>query len=197
VAPENKASLVPEPTRKQQRPGPGFTVRELDQPEHRPKPIRPHLALVTGRIGSFLKLTGSYQRAHGEADTNETENANGSFVSFQISRLFAGLAETASTESKATFWTGGGRAEFSMLDGVDFSAGFTRRHRYLDGFALVSTLYLDTRTYSASDPPNLLVLCGQDRDGPPTPSSTRPCPSRTSARSPCGADTPIPNRTSP
>jgi hypothetical protein len=117
------------------------------------------LALVTGRIGSRIRLIGSYQRAHGEADTTEAENASGSFVDFfTIRRFFGGLAETASTKSNATFWTGGGRAEFAIADGVDFSAGFSRRHRYMDGFALVSSLYTQTTTFAGGDPRSLLVL---------------------------------------
>jgi hypothetical protein len=115
-------------------------------------------ALVTGRLGSRVKLIGSYQRASAEADTSESESLTGNLISFEISRFFSGLTETASTQSKATFWRGSGRAEVSIADGVDLTAGFARRHRYLDGFALVSTLYLNTVTFAGLDPPNLLVL---------------------------------------
>src|SRR6266545_4114229 len=115
-------------------------------------------ALITGRLGSRVKLIGSYQRASAEADTNESESLAGNLVSFEISRFFAGLTETASTKSKATFWRGSGRAEFSISDGIDLSAGFARRHRYLDGFALVSDLFLNTVTFAGADPKNLLVL---------------------------------------
>jgi len=115
-------------------------------------------ALVTGRLGSRVKLIGSYQRASAEADTSESEGLTGNLISFEISRFFAGLTETASTQSKATFWRGSGRAEVSIADGVDLTAGFARRHRYLDGFALVSTLYMNTVTFAGLDPPNLLVL---------------------------------------
>jgi hypothetical protein len=115
-------------------------------------------AVVTGRLGPRIKIIGSYQRAHGEADTNESEVSAGSLVSFQISRLFAGLTETASTKSKATFWTGAGRTEVSVADGIDVSAGYSRRHRYFDGFALVSSLYVNSVTFAGQDPKNLLVL---------------------------------------
>jgi len=117
-------------------------------------------ALITGRLGPRVKLIGSYQRASAEADTNESEGLTGSLVSFfEISRFFAGLTETASTRSKATFWRGSGRAELSITDGVDLSAGFSRRHRYLDGFALVSDLFLNTFPFAGTPPPtNLLVL---------------------------------------
>jgi hypothetical protein len=116
------------------------------------------LALVTGHIGSFLKLTGSYQRAHGEADTTESESVAGNFVSFEISRFFKGLSETASTKSEATFWTGSGRAEVVLTDGVDLSAGYSRRHRYMDGFALVTAIYSDTTTFAGGDPRKLIPI---------------------------------------
>jgi hypothetical protein len=115
-------------------------------------------ALITGRLGARVKLIGSYQRASAEADTHESEGLTGNLISFEISRFFAGLTETASTESKATFWRGSGRAEISISDSVDLTAGFARRHRYLDGFALVSTLYTNTVTFAGLDPPDVLVL---------------------------------------
>ncbi len=115
-------------------------------------------AVITGRLGSRVRLIGSYQRASAEADTNESESLSGNLVSFEISRFFAGLTETASTRSKATFWRGSGRAELSLTDGVDLSAGFSRRHRYMDGFALVSDLYLNAVTFAGADPKDLLVL---------------------------------------
>ncbi len=115
-------------------------------------------ALITGRLGPRLKLIGSYQRASADADTNESESLAGNLVSFEISRFFAGLTETASTRSKATFWRGSGRAELALTDSVDFSAGYSRRHRYLDGFALVSDLFLNSVGFAGADPRNLLVL---------------------------------------
>ena len=115
-------------------------------------------ALVTGRLGSRVKLIGSYQRASAEADTHESEGLTGNLISFEISRFFTGLTETASTESKATFWRGSGRAEIAISDSVDVTAGFARRHRYLDGFALVSTLYTNTVTFAGLDPPDILLL---------------------------------------
>ena len=115
-------------------------------------------AIVTGRLGSRIKIIGNYQRASAEADTNESESLAGSLVSFELSRFFAGLNETASTKSEATFWRGSGRAEVSIADGFDLSAGYSRRHRYMDGFALISDLYLNTLTFGGADPKNLQVL---------------------------------------
>ncbi|HMF08620.1 MAG TPA: hypothetical protein VKJ00_05750 [Thermoanaerobaculia bacterium] len=123
-------------------------------------------AYVTGQWDR-VRLTGSYQRASGETNTNQNEDLAGSLVSFELSRFFAGLNETASTKSQATFWTGGGRADVILTDAVDLSVGYTKRHRWLDGFALVSDLYLNTVTFAGQDPKNLMVLLeantGMDR----------------------------------
>ncbi len=114
--------------------------------------------MVTGRLGSRIKIIGNYQRASAEADTSESESLAGSLASFEISRFFAGLNETASTKSEATFWRGSGRAEVTIFDGLDLSAGYSRRHRYMDGFALISDLYLNTVTFAGADRKDLLVL---------------------------------------
>ncbi len=119
-------------------------------------------AVVTGRVGDRVRLIGSYQRASAEADTHESEDLAGSLVSFEISRFFAGLTETASTKSKATFWTGSGRAEVALTDAVDLTVGYSRRHRWLDGFALVSDLYVNSVTFAGQDPKDLLALLQAD-----------------------------------
>ena len=114
-------------------------------------------AVVTGRLGSRIKIIGNYQRAGAQADTSESENL-AAVWSFELSRLFAGLNETASTRSEATFWRGSGRAEVTIFDGRDLSACSPRRHRYMDGFALISDLYLNIVTFAGADRKDLLVL---------------------------------------
>ncbi len=113
-------------------------------------------AYVTGQLGPRVRLVGNYMRAAAEGDTAEEEDLSGNLVSFEISRFFGGLTETASARAKATDWTGGGRAEVNIADGVDFMAGYTRRHRELDGFELLSTLFLDTVTFAGQDPRSIL-----------------------------------------
>jgi hypothetical protein len=113
-------------------------------------------AFVTGQVSERFRLVGSYVRASAESDTNESEDLAGQFVSFELSRFFGGLSETASARSRAKDWTAGGRAEVNLADGIDLLAGYTRRHRDLDGFALISTLYLDTLNFAGQDPRDLL-----------------------------------------
>ena len=51
-------------------------------------------AWVTGSLFGRLKLIGSYMKADGSNETRYVEADAGNFVSFEISRFFAGLGET-------------------------------------------------------------------------------------------------------
>jgi Gram-negative porin len=115
-------------------------------------------AYVTGRFADRVKLIASYVRSKASGDTSEAEDLTGDLVSFQISRFFGGLSETASTQAEATDWRGSGRAEVRITDDLDFIAGYARDHHELDGFALVSSLYLDSVTLGGQDPRDLLKL---------------------------------------
>jgi hypothetical protein len=115
-------------------------------------------AFVTGRVGDRVRVVATYGRARADGDTSEREDLTGSLVSFAISRFFGGLSETASTRAKLTQWRGSGRVEYSLMDGMDLAAGYERRHRELDGVALVSTLFLDTTTFAGFDPRDVLEL---------------------------------------
>ena len=109
-------------------------------------------AFVSGRFGPRVRVVASYARARGSSDTDEREDLAGSFVSFEISRFFRGLSEPVASRATATQWNGSGRVEFTLADGLDLEAGYQRRHRELDGFALISSLFLDTLTFSNLDP---------------------------------------------
>ena len=115
-------------------------------------------AFVTGRFGPRVRVIASYTRARGSSDTDEKEDLTGNLVSFEISRFFHGLSEPVSSRATATQWTGSGRVEVGLVDGVELEAGYVRRHRELDGYALISTLFLDTLTFSSADPPNIARL---------------------------------------
>lgn len=104
-------------------------------------------AYVTARFGR-VRLVGSYTRAKGSSDTAEQEDLTGNLVSFEISRFFRGLTEASSVNAQATQWTGLARAEVTLTDGIDFEASWSRLHRERDGFALVSSLYADTSSFS-------------------------------------------------
>jgi len=54
-------------------------------------------AWVSGQLFSRVKLIGSYVRADANGDAQSAETDNGSFVSFQIARFFAGLDDSISS----------------------------------------------------------------------------------------------------
>jgi hypothetical protein len=119
-------------------------------------------AFVNGRLAGRVKVSAGYMRADGETETSETEDLTGNLVSFQISRFFRGLSEPVSSRARNEQWRGHGRVEVELADGVDVSAGYMQRHRELDGFALISSLFLDTLTFSGQDPRNLERLLELD-----------------------------------
>ena len=115
-------------------------------------------AFLTGRFAGRVRIAAGYLRANSETQASETEDLTGNLVSFQISRFFRGLSEPISSRARNEQWRGHGRVEFEIVDGMDISAGYTQRHRELDGFALISSLFLDTLTFSGQDPRDLQRL---------------------------------------
>lgn len=114
-------------------------------------------AFVTGRFGP-VRIVGSYSRAKGTSGTDEQEDLTGNLVSFEISRFFRGLSESGSVRAEATQWTGNVRAEVAIVDGVDLEAGWSKKHRERDGFALISSLFTDTSSFSGFGLGSLLDL---------------------------------------
>jgi hypothetical protein len=112
-------------------------------------------AYIVGRFASRVKVSAGYVRANSDTSASETEDLTGNLVSFQISRFFHGLSEPISSRARNEQWSGHGRVEFEIADGLDLSAGYRQRHRELDGFALISSLFLDTLTFSGQDPRDL------------------------------------------
>lgn len=115
-------------------------------------------AFLTGRFAGRVRIAAGYLRANSETQAAETEDLTGNLVSFQISRFFRGLSEPISSRARNEQWRGHGRVEFEIVDGMDISAGYTQRRRELDGFALISSLFLDTLTFSGQDPRDLQRL---------------------------------------
>ncbi|HMA18347.1 MAG TPA: hypothetical protein VKS03_07905 [Thermoanaerobaculia bacterium] len=112
-------------------------------------------AFLVGRFANRVKVSAGYLRANSDTSASETEDLTGNLVSFQISRFFQGLSEPISSRARNEQWRGHGRVEVEIADGFDLSAGYMERHRELDGFALISSLFLDTLTFSGQDPRDL------------------------------------------
>lgn len=109
-------------------------------------------AYLTGQFADRVKVTGNFVRFNADSSGNENEADTGSFVSFAISRFFAGLNETATSRAKNSTWRGGARAEITLADNVDVFAGFDRDHRELEGSALINTIFLQTLNFGGADP---------------------------------------------
>jgi len=112
-------------------------------------------AYVVGRFAGRVKVSAGYVRAYVDTEASETEDLTGNFVSFQISRFFQGLTEPISSRARNEQWRGHGRVEVDLADGMDINVGYTQRHRELDGFALISSLFIDTLTFTRQDPRDL------------------------------------------
>ena len=112
-------------------------------------------AFVTGRFAGRVKVSAGYVRANSDTEGSETEDLTGNLVSFQINRFFQGLTEPISSRARNEQWRGHGRVQVEVADGMDVTVGYTQRHRELDGFALISSLFTDTLTFTGQDPRDL------------------------------------------
>ena len=103
---------------------------------------------LRGFATDAIQLMAFYVRASASADSTDQENLNGSLVSFPLARFFTGLADNSSSRVQNTMWRVGGRVEWHVLDGVDVTGGFVRRHATWDGEDLVSSLFTGTTGYT-------------------------------------------------
>ena len=103
---------------------------------------------VRGFATESLQLIGLYVRSNASGDDTDNTGAAGSLVSFPLSRFFTGLTESGSSRVQNTVWRAGARVEWHVLQGVDVTGGFVRRHARWDGQDLVSSLFSGTTTFT-------------------------------------------------
>lgn len=115
-------------------------------------------ARVAGRLGERARIVGSYSQADLSTESRDEDSLAGSLVSFDIARFFTGRDETAVGTTDGKDWRGEARLETEVIDGVDFSVGYSTRHRELDGTELISTLYRNTTNFVGADPRDIAVL---------------------------------------
>ena len=115
-------------------------------------------AVVTGKLGSAVRLTGTYVRAKADGDDTVGEQLSGNLVSYEILRYFKSLAELSTASTEALSWRGSLRADIHVSKGFDVSAGYTRRSRELDGFGLLNDVYGTTTTFSGFDPKDVTTV---------------------------------------
>jgi hypothetical protein len=113
---------------------------------------------VTGQPTKRVRVVADYVRFAADSSGDLTENAEGSFVSFALSRFFGGMSDAASSRAKNTTWRGGARVEVALIEHLTAFAGYQKEHRDLEGSALIDTLYLQTLTFGGVDPRDVQVV---------------------------------------
>lgn len=113
---------------------------------------------ATLQLARRVRITGNYVRLNADANGSESESLTGSFVSFGINRFFNGLTETATDTARNKTWRGGGRAELTVIQGLDAFVAYQQDHRDLSGAALINTLYSGTTNFSGLDPRDVTTV---------------------------------------
>jgi hypothetical protein len=125
-------------------------------------------AHVSGGFGERVRLDLSYARAEWDSDTSSAEAVVGSLVSFRIARFFESLDQSISSRTESPSWRGAVRVGIDVSSRIALDLGYERRHRELEGWALISNLYMDTLNFSGADPRDISELVearnGYDRD---------------------------------
>jgi len=103
---------------------------------------------LRGFATDSIQLIGLYVKSTASGDDATNDSASGSLVSFPLARFFTGLTESASSRVQNTVWRAGARVEWHVLQGVDVTGGFVRRHATWDGQDLVSSLFSGTTTFT-------------------------------------------------
>ena len=112
-------------------------------------------AVVTGRIGSFAKITANYVQANADGDDSSSELLSGNLVSYELLKVFKTLAENTTSTMETKAWRAGARADLHIAQGFDVTAGYNHRRRTLDGWALIDSLYGGVTTLANLDPPDI------------------------------------------
>jgi hypothetical protein len=113
---------------------------------------------LTGRVTETSRFVASYARADYDGDTTMNEMLSGSLVSFQLSRFFEGLDQSVQSRTENPYWRGEARFEWDISSKVGMRVGYEARDRQLQGWALISSLYMDTMTFNGFDPKDIETL---------------------------------------
>lgn len=115
-------------------------------------------ASLRGRLSESFRLTASYVRADYDSDTTASEMLSGSLVSFQLGRFFNGLDQSISSRTESPSWRGEARFEIDLSSNARLDLGYEARDRELEGWAMISSLYLDTLNFGGADPRDISTL---------------------------------------
>lgn len=115
-------------------------------------------AYVNGGLGDRVRVSASYVRSEWDGDATTTETVSGGLASYEISRFFASLDQSIASRTTNPTWRGGARIGFDLAPGLVLDLGYETRHRELEGWALISELYLGTTNLSGADPRDVTRL---------------------------------------
>jgi hypothetical protein len=115
-------------------------------------------AHISGTIGERARLDLSYIHADAEGETFSDESGSGSLASFRIARFYQGFEESVESRTESPSWRGALRAKVELTTQLDLDVAYERRHRELEGWALIANLYLETVNFSGADPRDLSQL---------------------------------------
>lgn len=125
-------------------------------------------ANLRGNIADLVDVSVTYVRADTDTDASSSEMLSGSLVSYRISRFFQGFDQTVETRTESPMWRAAGVFNVHLGESVRLDLGFEEHNRSLDGWSLVSSLYLDTLNFGGFDPRDVETLVeahnGYDRD---------------------------------
>lgn len=123
---------------------------------------------LSGRIGDRVRVMGSYVKTDFRSNFSQREDASGSLASFKLSRFFQGLTATVGSRATAPDWRGEVSVNAELVDNLDLAVGYTKRHRQLDGWALISSIYANSTNFSGADTRDVSTLANannaMDRD---------------------------------
>lgn len=123
---------------------------------------------LSGRIGDRVRVMGSYVKTDFSSDFTQREDAVGSLASFKLSRFFQGLTQTVAARAAAPDWRGEIGVNAEIVDNLDLAIGYTKRHRQLDGWAVISSIYARSTNFSGGDARDFKTLAdvnnAMDRD---------------------------------
>jgi hypothetical protein len=108
-------------------------------------------AYVTGRLGDRVRVEGEYVRSDYDSETIDQEAGSGNLISIEVRRIFSEFAETVDATTDNPAWRGEARVEAGLSDKLWLEAGYATSHREVDGWALISTLFLDTQNFAGAD----------------------------------------------
>ncbi len=115
-------------------------------------------AYLSGNAGDRVRLEASFVHADWDGDSSSNEMLSGSLVSYQIMRYFASMDQSVASRTESPSWRGALGATIDLSPSVQLELGYDARHRELEGWSMISELYLGTVNFSGADPRDISRL---------------------------------------